>query len=248
MNVISRIGELLGGPQNMAKPPTRVAVQPQHESIGNIAGAINSGAFGPPDPNSRMDKATVRKPLPPGLLDGTPWPSPAQVKAFDADLADQGYRRPEAAVAALQKLNEPFLRLQTAIAEVTRSQAPAYRAHLEGIAARVAAGDLTVQREDCFTKIDFEEDAAERLSAFKQELRKLADRAWAVAGPVLAEKASYATARADVLDDSARQSYDHFAVPYLPPGYILLLRKYAQSLANGSRKTAGLPSAMIETV
>ncbi|MEI6785906.1 MAG: hypothetical protein WCQ21_33895, partial [Verrucomicrobiota bacterium] len=71
---------------------------------------------------------------------------------------------------------------------------------------------------------------------------------WAVAGPVLAEKASYATARADVLDDIARQPYAHFAVPYQPPGYILLLRKYAASLANGSRKTAGLPSSMIEAV
>ena len=51
-----------------------------------------------------------------------------------------------------------------------------------------------------------------------------------------------------VLDDIARQPYAHFAVPYQPPGYILLLRKYAASLANGSRKTAGLPSSMIEAV
>ena len=232
----------------MAGRPAKIVTQPQSESIGNIAAAINSGAFGPPDPNSKMDRAITRKALPPGALDTVPWPTPAQVKAFDADLADQGYRRPEAAVAALQKLNEPFLRLQTAIAEVTRSQAPHYRAHLESIAARVAAGDSTVHREDAFTKIDWEEDAAERLSAFKQELRKLADRAWAVAGPVLAEKASYATARADQLDEAARQPYDLYKVPYQPPGYILLLRKYAQSLANGSRRTAGLPTAMIETV
>lgn len=241
------VSVLTSAPENAGRP-TRVAVQPQHESGNNIAAAVNRGEFGPPSRNAPMDKAVVRKALPPGALDTVPWPSPAQVKAFDEDLASEGYVRPKEAYAALEKLNEPFNRLGAAIATVTRSQHPAYMAHVADIARRTAEGDTTVQTQDAWTKSDFEEDARERLTAFKAELRKIETRAWAIAEPVLLEKSAYATARADVLDDIARQPYDLYKVAYQAPGYILILRKYAASLANGSRRTAGLPTAMLATL
>jgi hypothetical protein len=40
--------------------------------------------------------------------------------------------------------------------------------------------------------------------------------------------------------------FDRFHAPYRPPSYVLLLRKYALSLHDGSRRTAGLPSSIIE--
>ncbi|MEI6781271.1 MAG: hypothetical protein WCQ21_10170 [Verrucomicrobiota bacterium] len=248
MNVISRIGELLGGPQNMAGRPAKIAVQPQSESSGNIAAAVNSGAFGPPDPNSPMDKAVVRPALPPGLLDNVPHPTPDQIRAFDEDLATDGYKRPEATFRALQMEDEPYLRVQRAIAQASRSQHPAYMAHIQDIASRTAAGDETANDRDAWTKADFEEDSRERLTAFKAELRKIALRAWVIAEPALLEKAEFASRRADQLDALARKSFDLYRVAYQSPAYILLLRKYAQNLSNGSRRNVGLPTAMIETL
>ena len=248
MNVIEKIGELLGGPQNMAKPPTRVAVRPQIESSGNIAGAIAAGEFGPPSANSPMDKAVVRKALPPGALDSIPHPTPDQIRAFDEDLATDGYKRPEATFRALQMEDEPYLRVQRAIAQASRSQHPQYMAHIQDIVSRTASGDETVSEKDTWTREDFQEDARERLAAFKGELRKIALRAWVIAEPALLEKAEFASRRADELDALARKSFDIYRVAYSSPAYVLLLRKYAQNLSNGSRRNVGLPTAMLATL
>lgn len=70
-NVLERIGEILNMapsvPENMARPaaaPPRVegpgGDNPQ--SSGNLAGAINSGEFGPPSRKSPMDHVKVIKP------------------------------------------------------------------------------------------------------------------------------------------------------------------------------------------
>ena len=241
------VSVLTSAPENAGRP-TRVAVQPQVESGNNIAAAINSGAFGPPDPNSKMDRAITRKALPPGLLDSIPHPTPDQIRAFDEDLATDGYKRPEATFRALQMEDEPYLRVQRAIAQASRSQHPQYMAHIQDIVSRTASGDETVSEKDTWTREDFQEDARERLAAFKGELRKIALRAWVIAEPALLEKAEFASRRADELDALARKSFDIYRVAYSSPAYVLLLRKYAQNLSNGSRRNVGLPTAMLATL
>ena len=248
LRALDKAVSVLAGPENMAKPPTRVAVRPQSESGNNIAAAVNRGEFGPPSANSPMDKAVVRKTLPPGLLDSVPHPTPDQIRAFDEDLATDGYKRPEATFRALQMEDEPYLRVQRAIAQASRSQHPAYMAHIQDIASRTAAGDETANDRDAWTKADFEEDSRERLAAFKGELRKIALRAWVIAEPALLEKAEFASRRADELDALARKSFDIYRVEYSSPAYVLLLRKYAQNLSNGSRRNVGLPTAMLATL
>ena len=247
MNVLEKIDRLINGSPEMAAAPQRV-VQPQSESSGNLASAIAAGHFGPPSRNSPMDRVKLAPPLPKGLLDSIPWPSAGQTQAFDEDLVNEGYQRPRAAYEALKRLDEPFLRLQDAIAQVTRSQHPAYIAHLEDIARRTASGDTSVSSQDAWTKTDFEEDARQRLEAFKSELRKIQAQAWILAEPALLAKAAFASARADELEETAQLPFAKFATPYTPPMYILALRKYAVSLSNGSRYNAGLPSSMIETL
>ena len=232
----------------MAGRPAKIVTQPQSESIGNIAAAINSGAFGPPSRNAPMDKAISRPALPPGLLDSVPHPTPDQIRAFDEDLATDGYKRPEATFRALQMEDEPYLRVQRAIAQASRSQHPQYMAHIQDIVSRTASGDETVSEKDTWTREDFQEDARERLAAFKGELRKIALRAWVIAEPALLEKAEFASRRADELDALARKSFDIYRVAYQSPAYVLLLRKYAQNLSNGSRRNVGLPTAMLATL
>jgi hypothetical protein len=246
MNVLEKIDRLINGGPQMAAPPRLAAAQ--SESSGNIAGAINSGAFGPPSRNSPMDHCKLAPALPKGLLDGVPWPSVSQTQAFDEDMTSEGYQRPRAAFEALKRLDEPFLRLQDAIAQVTRSQHPAFLKNLEDIARRTAEGDPSVHAQDAWTRDDFEEDARQRLDAFKAELRKIQAQAWQIAEPALLEKSAFASSRADELEETAQLPFAKFATAYVPPMYILSLRKYAVSLANGSRRNAGLPSSMLETI
>jgi hypothetical protein len=218
------------------------------DNPGNIAAAVNSGAFGPPDPRSPMDHVKVLPKQPPGLLDGVPFPSQEQMRALDEDLATEGYRAPKAALRALAELDVPYVRLQDAIGKAARSQNAAWRAHVESIAARVAAGDESVDLEDAYTRDEFASDARERLSAYKAELNKIAARAWAVAEPVLVAKAEFARARAGELEETAKLPFARFHAPYTPPSYVLLLLKYATTLSDGSRRNAGLPSSIIETL
>jgi hypothetical protein len=189
----------------------------------------------------------IVRPAPDKLKD-VPWPTPAQVRAFDARLLDEGYIRPEAALGKLRELDMPWTRLQDAMAEAARSQHGKYLAHVESIAKRVASGDLTVQQEDAWGPDEWTSDARERLSAFKKEAREIAAQAWVIAEPALLEKADFADEVADLLEANERPRWEQFAVPYRPPNYVWILSKYAETLRNGSRRSAGLPSSMLEVL
>jgi hypothetical protein len=140
------------------------------------------------------------------------------------------------------------LRLQDAILKVTRSASRAWQEHVASIARRTAEGDATADDEQGWTREDFEEDFRTRLSAYKGELKTIADRAWQVAGPVLLEKAEFARTRAAELEEVAKLPFARFHAPYTPPSYVLLLLRYAGTLADGSRRNAGLPSSMLENL
>ena len=251
-NALDRLSGEPASPQNAAK----VSVEgPQSKGMSSFRGVTQSGTLdglAQSDPLSARARAEltpiVRPALPKGLLDGVPWPSVSQTQAFDEDMTSEGYQRPRAAFEALKRLDEPFLRLQDAIAQVTRSQHPAFLKNLEDIARRTAEGDPSVHAQDAWTRDDFEEDARQRLDAFKAELRKIQAQAWQIAEPALLEKSAFASSRADELEETAQLPFAKFATAYTPPMYILSLRKYAVSLANGSRRNAGLPSSMLETL
>jgi hypothetical protein len=113
---------------------------PQSKGMSSFRGVTQSGTLdglAQSEPLSARARAEltpiVRPALPKGLLDGVPWPSVAQTQAFDEDMTNEGYQRPRAAFEALKRLDEPFLRLQDAIAQVTRSQHPAFLKNLEDI-------------------------------------------------------------------------------------------------------------------
>ena len=83
---------------------------------------------------------------------------------------------------------------------------------------------------------------------FKKKCREIEGEAWTIAEPALLEKAEACERLADELEAEARPRFEQFAVAYRPAPYVLLLRKYAATLRDGSRRNVGKPSAMIETL
>lgn len=184
----------------------------------------------------------------PAALAGVPFPTHAQQRAFDALLRERGWAPPKDVAKQLSELDGPWTRLQTAIAETRKNQSGNYHAHLADIASRTAAGDSTVKAEDSWTREDWQDDADERCRVFKAKCKEIEGQAWELARPVLLQKGDLCDAAADELATEAKGRFDQFAVPFTPPAYVWLLRKYAATLRDDSRRIAGLPSSMIENV
>jgi len=190
----------------------------------------------------------IRPSLPPNHLDGVPFPTPAQQAAFDAFLRERGYAPPADVAKKLAALDVPWVRLQDAIGETRKSQNANYHSQLADIATRIAAGDSTANERDAWTREDWQQDADERCRVFKTKCREIEAEAWQLAEAALLTKADAADAAADELEAEARPRFEQFAVAYRPAPYVLLLRKYAATLRDGSRRNVGKPSAMIETL
>lgn len=181
-------------------------------------------------------------------LAAVPFASPPQQRAFDAFLRKRGWSPDPHGAKQLSELDGPWTRLQTAIAETRKNQSASYHAHLADIAARTAAGDSTVKAEDGWSREDWQDDADERCRVFKAKCKEIEHQAWELARPVLLAKADACDAAADELATEAKGRFDQFAVPFSPPPYVLLLRKYAAAQRDDSRRIAGLPSSMIENI
>jgi hypothetical protein len=239
---------------NVAKTSRVVAEFPGDQSAkgGPYLGATqHSSLTASPGPLSKQARAELNakvNPRPqPGELDGVPFPVMAQQRAFDSFLQGRGYQVPKGNVTQLGELDAPWLRLQAAIGEFAQTQNAnaAYHANREDIAKRTAAGDTTVNQGDAWSRQDFLDDHRERLMALKNEAKRIEREAWPIAESALLAKAEFADAVADELEAEARKPFDEFCVPYRSPAYVLLLRKYALSLRNGSRSTVGRPSSML---
>ncbi len=239
------VSVLTSAPENAGRP-TRVAVQPQSESIGNIAAAINANI--PGQAGAPMDRVERRPPLPPGLLDGFPYLSQNQMRLCDKRLLAMGFKRNETALAQLQAEDVVFMRLQEGIAKAFRSQNSRYLAHLENIAERTAQGDTTVEKEDAWSREEWAEDGRLRGEAFKGALKTQAGRCWIIAEPELLRKAEYAHRAAEELDAEARVRFAEFGAPYTPPTYVLMFWRYAATLSDSSRRACGKPTTMIEAL
>jgi hypothetical protein len=247
MNVLQSIREFVNSPQNAAQPSgsAQIVVQPQSESAANIANEVNSGAFGPPSANSPMDRVKII-PRQIDALAGVPHTAPEQDRAYDEDIMQNGYDGPpKDVIVHLQEMDAPVKRLQAGQIECSRGANGRRLNHLASIALRTAEGDATVALEDAWTLTDWEADARERIGAFKTQERIYMAQAWELAEPFLIEKAAFLNRRADELEATARLIYDRFHFTYSAPSYILGMRKYAESLTNGSRKGVGLPSQML---
>jgi hypothetical protein len=257
----SAVSKLTASPKNMAAPP-RARAQNGFELPGDNSakgssyrGASQNGTLDGLDqqaPLSARAKAELHPvvlPRPkPDALASVPFPTAEQVRCFDAYLTAKGYKVPEDVLAKLKEDDVAWLRLQEAIAQAARSQNGRYHAHLDDIARRTAEGDLTVQREDAWTRQDWADDGRERIGAFKTKSREIEERDWAIAEPALLDKSEFANSAADELDVEAQAWFAEFATPAHPLSFILQLRKYALTLSDGSRRYAGLPSSMLEVL
>ena len=225
MNLIEKLDRLLASaPQNSAAPPRA----PRHAEPVSAPVPIRA--------------------TPLLIPAGTPWPSPRQAAAFDLLLGERGWRTPPDIVAQLAELDIGWERLQRGIADAAASHHRRYQEHLASLAKKVAEGDPSAGAESAWTESDWREDNAELLRAYKREAKTIEAAAWQIAKPILEAKADAADAAAAELDAKAREPYDRFATPYVTPSYLLILRRYAESLRNGSRSTIGRPSAMLEGV
>jgi hypothetical protein len=267
-NLIERVAGKLAraltgsaAPENMGAPPAQTAVEgPAQKSVSGFRTEGTWTELEQAAPLSAEAQAELRPKVipatPPHLLDGVPWPSPAQVRAFDEWLGEQNFAEWvtrqgldfPAAVAKLQELDAPFSRLSAAIMEASGNQGDKYRAHLSSIATRIASGDASAEKEDSWSLDDWRADALERRSAFKRELGKIETQAWAICEPLLQAKSRFIEEQADFLDFLAGKLFEQFGFKYQSPPYVLGLRKWGLSLRNGSRRNGGLPSRMLENL
>jgi len=255
MNVLEKLDRLLNGeptaPQNAAKPTRTVGEFPQPNPAPrtHYAGAQPHDKPGPLSAEAKRELHPLVRPYsPPDALAGVPFPSPPQQAAFDAFLRERGYAPPADVAKKLAALDVPWVRLQDAIGETRKSQNANYHSQLADIATRIAAGDSTANERDAWTREDWQQDADERCRVFKTKCREIEAEAWQLAEAALLTKADAADAAADELEAEARPRFEQFAVAYRPAPYVLLLRKYAATLRDGSRRNVGKPSAMIETL
>jgi hypothetical protein len=252
LRALDKAVSALTGPENAVKQPVVEYPAANPSPRTHYAGARKAGSLDQPGPLSREAKRELtpklRPALPPDALAGVPWPNPQQTAAFDSLLREHGYQPPADLLAQLRELDAPWLRLQEAITEAAASQGNNYHRHLADLARRVADGDTTVHKEDAWSRADWEQDSRERIGAYKAECRRIGAQAWQLAEPGLLAKADAADSAADELEDEARVEFERFNVPFSPPPYVLLLRKFALSLRDGSRRTAGKPTAMVGTL
>lgn len=251
LRALDKAVSALTGPENAVKQPVVEYPQPNPAPRTHYAGARKAGSLDQPGPRKRAQAeltATLRPALPPDALAGVPFPSPPQQAAFDAFLRERGYAPPADVAKKLAALDVPWVRLQDAIGETRKSQNANYHSQLADIATRIAAGDSTANERDAWTREDWQQDADERCRVFKTKCREIEAEAWQLAEAALLTKADAADAAADELEAEARPRFEQFAVAYRPAPYVLLLRKYAATLRDGSRRNVGKPSAMIETL
>jgi hypothetical protein len=233
------VSVLTRGPQNQTN------ARPMDGEAGAIAKSINAAI--PGRAGADMDNVRIVRP-PPDKLANVPFPTPEQIAIFSERLSEYGYYDgpPSSLRDALAGLDERWVRVQTAITECVRSPMPKYQKHLADMSERIAAGG-PADDVDSWSLDDWRSDQAEKLAALKGKAREIEAEAWKLAEPELARKSEAVTMLAQDVTVKEREHCEVWGFDCLPP-WCLSLHKWAAILTDGSRKTVGKPSAMIEGI
>lgn len=233
-------------PQNMARPPgaTQAAIQPPAENVGNLAAAVNSGAFGPPSRNSPMDHTTVI-PRQHDALEGIPFPSAENMRRIsvaleDFDLANQVASPAE--IEAILDCERRWNNLSETAQRFTHSAARRdHREHIDTLTRRISEGDKSVGDGDAWDRSEFESDYAIKLTATKLEMKKIEREASLIAGPIRIRISNAVGELASILEAPGRHSAENFAMAYVPSNVILMLRRAAAVAADPLASWGGRP-------
>ncbi len=246
----------LVGPQNAANPTRTVVETPQSNPSQSTpyTGARKAGSLDairqaqPLSPEARLElHPKLRPPMPPNALAGVPFASPETAAAVCREACDAPVLTPEEK-SALDAIDAKWMRLSGALAEqlrVTPNQR--YTRHLEDVASRIAEGQTT-ESFDGWTREDWQQDHAEKVSALKRPMRQLEQQAWQVVQPAYQRVSVAVDAFVDGLEGQEQEVAARFCLPYTPSATILRLRKVAQTFATADHSGVGRPKSMVDAL
>lgn len=249
--LIETVRELVtGSPQNTAPPPgaARIEVQPQSESPGNIAPAVNAGAFGPGDPRSPMDHVRVIT-RQRDALEGVPFPTAESVRRVGVAMADYGLIEQVASpeeIAAMLSAEKRWTTLSETMPRFVHSAArKAHQDHVAALAVKLAAGDASAADDDAWNFEEFANDYQIKLAALKLEMRKVEVEAAAIAQPMRRRFFDSANQLADIIEGPGRSTAENFGLAYKPCPVTLMIRKSATVAADPNTGYNGRPLGMV---
>jgi len=259
MNAIDKLAQLITGPTMAAKPP-RPAHAPPATAPATPARAPGLYEAARPPSDAQVDSPPkmsehARKELipkhaqrpAPDRLANVPYASMEQEAHFRAAVVERGFRVPADALKELQRRDEPWMRLCSAIDRYSDSRARAeHSEHIVEAMRKIATGDTSVDAQDMWTREQWVEDFTIRRGAIKTEMRRLEEEAKVIALPVLESYAEALNSLADELEIPLREQAEAFACPYASPPFIMIMRKRATTVTNSLG--GGRPWAMLENL
>ena len=278
MNVLEKLDALLNGPTapvNAVRPPARTVVEYPGQHVPAATGpAVERAVFVPDGVNPGYEGASrngtldgsdptpgpplppeaqrelhpkIRKPLPPDALSGVPFASPETTAAVCAAACTAPVLTPEEK-AKLAVVDAKWMRLNDALVEQLRVTAnQRYARHLEQVADKIAEGQPGETLEG-WTREDWQQDHAEKVSALKRPMHQLEREAWATVQPAFQRVAVEIDDFVDGLEAQERDTAAHLALPYSPSATVLRLRKVAQTFATADHSGVGRPASMVDAL
>lgn len=256
MTTIEKLAQLITGPTNAAKPPRPTVVvppgtpsnQPPATGIFRATERRETSRETPPlsEEAARELKVRIIPRPPPGALNGVPWPSLEQTRAFQRAVVERGFSVPKDVVAALEKLDAPWVRLCEAIGTYSDSAArEAYQQHVVAMTKAIAAGDSSVDQQDRFSEVEFKEDYSLRRQSIKREMSSLEAQASALVQPVRLEYAEHLNRLADDLERPLAETAEAFQCPHKVTPVVAILRKAAEQASDSRQAPTGRPALML---
>ena len=247
---IAAVAGLSLSPQNMAAPlrpgHPRTVVQPQSESPGNVAAAINATI--PGDPRSPMDRVKIIT-RQRDALEGVGFPTEENVRLIGVALADYDLLSQVASpseIDAMLAAEKRWNNLNGAMPAFTHSAArKAHQEHVASLAVKLAEGNASVGDDDAWNFEEFANDYQIKLAALKSEMHKIEVEAAAIAQPIRHRFFHAVNQLADILEGPGRSTAENFGVPYKPCNVVLMLRKAAAVAADPLTGTNGRPLGMV---
>lgn len=255
MNILEKFDRLLNGaPANSAGRTVVVPPQPNPSPSTPYRGARKAGTLDaikrsqPLSPEAQAElHPKIRPALSPNALAGVPFASPETAAAVCREACDAPVLTPEEK-SALDAIDAKWMRLSGALAEQLRiTPNQRYARHLEEVADKIAEGQTT-ESFDGWTREDWQQDHAEKVSALKRPMRQLEQQAWQVVQPAYQRVSVAVDAFVDGLEGQEQEVAARFCLPYTPSATILRLRKVAQTFATADHSGVGRPKSMVDAL